>query len=192
MEGRRSQCESDASLPTTAWWQQQRLGLRQIRSSSQLHCSIRSIVKEDCRTEEVNGQPVRKCERYMQRFRECPGCPPMELESSRECSTDSQEATPPTQHSQSTNSALLQQDVATFLQEFNLFAEELQYRAGKHAVAADSEASSHPAANPAKQAEQWKESWLHRMFPRWRAGLEPGENAPQETWHDLADKFQDI
>ena len=55
----------------------------------------------------------------------------MELESSRECSTDSQEATPPTQHSQSTNSALLQQDVATFLQEFNLFAEELQYRAGE-------------------------------------------------------------
>lgn len=54
----------------------------------------------------------------------------MELESSRECSTDSQEAAAPNQHSQSTSSALLQQDVATFLQEFNLFAEDLQDRAG--------------------------------------------------------------
>ena len=56
-----------------AWWQRENLGLQQVRNSSQLNCSIRSILKEDCRTEEVDGQPVRTCERYMQRFRDCPG-----------------------------------------------------------------------------------------------------------------------
>lgn len=56
----------------------------------------------------------------------------MELESSRECSMDAQEAAEshPQQQGQGAASALLQQDVATFLQEFNLFAEELQERIG--------------------------------------------------------------
>lgn len=53
------------------------------------------------------------------------------------------ESRPRRQHEQGAASALLQQDVATFLQEFNMFAEELQDRVGASLVVL-SEGFLHP------------------------------------------------